>query len=79
MCQIRLAETSVDSIVEVVKNLYSNFPNRDTSILLADDSRIEIQSDGMISFLIRPLRFTTSEGGKSLPLARRVYNAIEWE
>jgi hypothetical protein len=54
MCQIRLAETSVDSIVESLGRLYRSAIVEPVTVLLSDDSRIEILPSGNMRFERRP-------------------------
>jgi len=57
MCQVRLAETSVDSIVESLGRLYRSAivePVTPVTVLLSDDSRIEILPSGNMRFERRP-------------------------
>jgi hypothetical protein len=54
MCQIRLAETSVDSIVHLVGALHRSALAEDTLVLMPDDSRIELLRNGSLRFERKP-------------------------
>ena len=54
MCQIRLAETSVDSIVHLVGALHRSALAEDTLVLMPDDSRIELLRNGSLRFDRKP-------------------------
>ena len=54
MCQIRLAETSVDSIVEVLGALHRSALAEDVVVQMPDDSRIELLRNGSLRFDRKP-------------------------
>lgn len=54
MCWIRLAETSVDSIVHLVGALHRSALAEDVVVLMPDDSRIELLRNGSLRFERKP-------------------------
>lgn len=54
MSRIRLAETSVDSIVHLVGALHRSALAEDVVVLMPDDSRIELLRNGSLRFDRKP-------------------------
>jgi hypothetical protein len=54
MSRIRLADTSVDSIVHLVGALHRSALAEDTLVLMPDDSRIELLRNGSLRFERKP-------------------------
>lgn len=55
MCWIRLAETSaIDDIVHLVGALYRSALAEDTTVMMSDDSRIELLRNGSLRFERKP-------------------------
>ena len=75
----RLVETDVNYILSALDGLSRSHRGKNVLVDLQDGSQVQLHSDGMVSFLWKPLRFTPQGREERRILAREVQAAIEWE
>lgn len=77
--RLQLSETDVNDVLSAVEELRRSHRGKNVLVDLQDGSQIQLHSDGMVSFLWEPLRFTPQGTEERRILAREVQAAIEWE